>query len=102
MSRRIGAALSVGLIAVGTSAVRSQTTPLCTNPAAVMCGLDNPRGLGFDAAGALYVAEAGRGNAGADPVVLRDDTNPGAALAANCTNNGEALTWVVGWFWRNG
>jgi hypothetical protein len=57
-----------------------------------MCGLDNPRGLGFDAAGALYVAEAGRGNAGADPVVLRDDANPGATLPGNCVNNGEAFS----------
>src|SRR5204863_10151546 len=91
MSHRLGAALLGALIIAGTSAVRSQTNPLCTNPAAVMCGLDNRRGLGFDAAGALYVAEAGRGNAGADPVVLRDDANPGAALPSNCVNNGEAF-----------
>jgi hypothetical protein len=91
MSHRIGAAVLLGLIVAGTSAVRSQTGS-CSNPAAVMCGLDNPRGLGFDAAGALYVAEAGRGDAGADPVVLRDDAHPGAALPSNCTNNGEAFS----------
>ena len=62
----------------------------CTNPSVVMCGLDNPRGLGFDEAGALYVAEAGRGNAGADPVTLRDDAHPDQALPRNCVNAGEA------------
>ena len=67
--------------------------PLCPpNPAfadaaVMMCGLDNPRGIAFDQAGALYVAETGRGDAPAtDPIVLRDDGDPGAAIAANCVN----------------
>jgi hypothetical protein len=79
--------------------VHSQTgpavisNPSCTTTNAVMCGLDNPRGLAFDGAGALYVAEAGRGNASSgDPVVLRDDANPAAALPSNCINNGEVFS----------
>jgi hypothetical protein len=41
----------------------------------VMSGLDNPRGLGLDPRGALYVAEAGRGGGvGAPSVIQRGST----------------------------
>jgi hypothetical protein len=89
---RVAGALLFASITAFTPAVRSQTSA-CANTSAVMCGLDNPRGLTFDASGALYVAEAGRGDAGpADPVVLRDDANPGAALPSNCVNDGSPFS----------
>jgi len=57
-------------ILVGTLALSFWATalPACDAPApgkppAVMCGLDNPRGLAFGADGALFVAEAGHGGA---------------------------------------
>ena len=50
------AAVSALAVAVG-----AQAAP----PQPVMTGLDNPRGLAFGPEGALYVAEAGRGGAGA-------------------------------------
>jgi hypothetical protein len=53
-----------GLVASNPAAADPATftrlaTP-CVAPA-VMCGLDNPRGMAFGPGGALYVAEAGRG-----------------------------------------
>jgi hypothetical protein len=50
---------AVGAVVVSSATVLAQTT--------VMTGLDNPRGLAFGPEGALYVAEAGRGWAGAWP-----------------------------------
>jgi hypothetical protein len=53
--------VSVALVALlsggGTAAADPSVTP-------VMSGLDNPRGLAFGPQGALYVAEAGRGDIG--------------------------------------
>jgi hypothetical protein len=49
---------AIGLLAVAGNA--SAQSPF----EVVMSGLDNPRGLAFSPAGALYVAEAGRGGAG--------------------------------------
>ncbi len=48
------AVLALALPALQTQAAAAETT-------IVMRGLNNPRGLAFDANGALYVAEAGRG-----------------------------------------
>jgi hypothetical protein len=67
---RIGFAVAAGALLFAVSAASGasaadgwiaspvQCTPV---PPAVMCGLDNPRGLAFGPQGALYVAEAGRG-----------------------------------------
>ena len=49
------AAAALALLAAGKA---TATTSV------VMTGLDNPRGLAFDADGSLYVAEAGRGGSG--------------------------------------
>jgi hypothetical protein len=95
MKKRAVACLLAGVIVSSSRVVRPQTdfavipNPNCTTSGAMMCGLDNPRGLAFDASGALYVAEAGRGNASPnEPVVLRDDLHPATALPQNCTSDG--------------
>src|SRR5437764_15098111 len=94
MKKRAVVCLVAGVIVSSSRVVHPQTdfavipNPGCTTTGAVMCGLDNPRGLAFDASGALYVAEAGRGNASrSEPVVLRDDLHPATALAQNCISD---------------
>jgi hypothetical protein len=101
MRARVAVAVTIGpaLLILAQTQLQSRQiesipgNPLCAPSAAfpaaivMMCGLDNPRGVAFDEAGALYVAEAGRGNApDTDPVILRDDGNPAAALPVNCVN----------------
>ena len=100
MRARVAIAVTIGsVLLIGTSPqLQSRQVaeiirnPLCPPSAlqgatVMMCGLDNPRGIAFDEAGALYVAETGRGDAPeTDPVVLRDDGNPAAALPVNCIN----------------
>src|SRR5262245_57280072 len=65
----------VGLVASSPAAadpasLTPQATP-CTAPA-VMCGLDNPRGMAFGPQGALYVVEAGRGGFPVNSICLVD------------------------------
>jgi hypothetical protein len=60
---------SVALVALLTgsgAAAAGPSVSVCDVPGAqcVMSGLDNPRGLAFGPQGALYVAEAGRGDIG--------------------------------------
>lgn len=58
------------LLAAGTIAASIQVAVAApASVTTVMSYLDNPRGLAFDARGALYVAEAGRGGAGPCAVV---------------------------------
>ena len=101
MRARVAVAVTIGpaLLILAQTQLQSRQNesilgnPLCPPSTAfssaivMMCGLDNPRGIAFDEAGALYVAETGRGNApDTDPVILRDDGNPAAALPVNCVN----------------
>jgi len=59
----------VGVLALSlpATALAACDPPAAGKPPAVMCGLDNPRGLAFGAGGALFVAEAGHGGAPCDP-----------------------------------
>ena len=52
-------------VLVGAVALAVPLAATAASPQPVMTGLDNPRGLAFGPEGALYVAEAGRGGAGA-------------------------------------
>ena len=59
----------LGIIAVVVGSLALVTTPADVaakdkKPKVIAKGLDNPRGLAFDPAGDLYVAEAGRGGGG--------------------------------------
>src|SRR6185295_16800772 len=54
---------ALALSAWATDLLAACPPPAVGQPPAVMCGLDNPRGLAFGAGGVLFVAEAGHGGA---------------------------------------
>src|SRR6266498_2661495 len=66
MQHRLKRSLSILCIAAFALTALLATGEAAADPTvtAVMSGLDNPRGLVFGPEGALYVAEAGRGDLG--------------------------------------
>ncbi|MEV8438122.1 ScyD/ScyE family protein [Actinosynnema sp. NPDC051121] len=78
------------LAAVGAvvAAVLAPATANAESTTVVAQGLDNPRGLAFDAHGDLYVAEAGRGGEG--------PCFPGPEGAEVCFGDSGAITRIAG------
>jgi hypothetical protein len=75
-------------VAAVVAAVLTPATATAESMTVVAQGLDNPRGLAFDARGDLYVAEAGRGGAG--------PCFPGPEGGEVCFGDSGAITRVAG------
>jgi hypothetical protein len=88
----IVAALAAGLVFGG----QKRTVTAAGGTTTVMSGLDNPRGLAFSPAGALYVIEAGRGGNGPCPVHRNQPMCYGATGALTRLRDGAQERIAVG------
>jgi hypothetical protein len=86
--------VSAALVTGGGTATADPGAGVCDVPAArcVMSGLANPRGLAFGPEGALYAAEAGRGDIGEGDGPCAPAFNVCYGRRVRCHGSGRANT----------
>ncbi len=82
-------ALTIATVAMATVTVSKAAAQEAVSFDVVADGLDNPRGIGFDPWGNLYVAESGRGGDGSDGRCIQSPSSQNIPLCA--AENGSVL-----------